>query len=269
MNLYKSSGQYFFFSFDQNGYYDLSANFKYIYQKVNKKIIYIGHSMGGTGMGIYASTKNKEAQQYIEQAIVVCPIYHIKYPKLSLFSELSPVTLLIVELSKLANYRVLVPENSVPYYFVTDFCMGSLINLKFCLKVCDLVFGPVKYDIDRIPFTFKELKNGNYRSITQYVQYGRSGEFRKYDHGIVKNLVVYNSTVPPSYNLSNILIPMTLIYGETDNMANKEDVIYDYNNFKKDNWELHGIPYNHIDFLFSRNVVDQFYPLLLNSIKRI
>ncbi|XP_030758511.1 lipase member K-like [Sitophilus oryzae] len=267
--LKRSDPKYWEFSFDENGFYDLSANFKYIYQKVNKKIIYIGHSMGGTGMGVYASSKNKEAQQFIEQAIVVCPIFHIKHRKLSLFSELSPFTMLGVELSKLANYRVLVPEDSVPYRFITDFCMSSLNILRLCLLMSGIGSGPIKFDADRIPFVLKALKNGNYKSITQYVQYGRSGEFRKFDHGKKKNMALYNSTVPPPYNLSNILIPMTLIYGQTDNMANKEDVIYDYNNFKKDNWEIYGIPYNHIDLLVSRNVVDQFYPLLLNSVKRI
>lgn len=44
--------------------------------------------------------------------------------------------------------------------------------------------------------------------------------FGQYDYGRDMNLRIYNSTEPPTYNLNSIRVPITLIYGENDVLAN-------------------------------------------------
>jgi len=43
--------------------------------------------------------------------------------------------------------------------------------------------------------------------------------FGQYDYGRVLNLRHYNSTEPPAYDLKSIRVPITLIYGENDILA--------------------------------------------------
>lgn len=42
------------------------------------------------------------------------------------------------------------------------------------------------------------------------------GDFVLYDHGPVGNMEKYNRKTPPSYDLSNVRVPVSLYYGETD-----------------------------------------------------
>ena len=46
------------------------------------------------------------------------------------------------------------------------------------------------------------------------------GRFRQYDYGAKKNLLIYNSTHPPEYKLSNIKAPVALYYGINDKLMN-------------------------------------------------
>lgn len=55
---------------------------------------------------------------------------------------------------------------------------------------------------------------------THYGQLINSGKFRYYDHGIIRNLKAYGSAFPPEYNLSKIKVPVALLWGDNDNIAN-------------------------------------------------
>lgn len=45
------------------------------------------------------------------------------------------------------------------------------------------------------------------------------GKFRRFDHGIVGNLLEYGSVNPPDYDTSKITAPMALFYSENDSNA--------------------------------------------------
>lgn len=46
--------------------------------------------------------------------------------------------------------------------------------------------------------------------------------FGQYDYGPVMNMQHYNTTEPPTYDLKSIRVPVTLIYGENDILADTE-----------------------------------------------
>lgn len=39
---------------------------------------------------------------------------------------------------------------------------------------------------------------------------------KKFDYGEIKNLEIYGSKIPPSYDFSKITIPILIYYGEGD-----------------------------------------------------
>lgn len=47
-----------------------------------------------------------------------------------------------------------------------------------------------------------------------------SGGFKQYDHGVKTNLKVYNNKNPPSYNLSNVKVPLAYFYATEDPYSN-------------------------------------------------
>jgi len=60
----------------------------------------------------------------------------------------------------------------------------------------------------------------HYITIFKYIFV--TDRFSQYDYGANLNMHHYNSTVPPVYDLKSIQVPITLMYGENDILADKE-----------------------------------------------
>lgn len=58
-----------------------------------------------------------------------------------------------------------------------------------------------------------------YLIITYYIQIKNIDSFGQYDYGLFGNNEVYHSSKPPQYNLKSINVPITLIYGNNDLLA--------------------------------------------------
>lgn len=90
-----------------------------------------------------------------------------------------------------------------------------------------------------LPIIFGHTPAGaSTRQLLHYGQGLKSGKFRQYDHGIIKNLIKYKSLSPPVYDVSKITAPVHLIYSENDWLAAVEVI-----NYLRDNYifVLYGI----------------------------
>lgn len=78
------------------------------------------------------------------------------------------------------------------------------------------------------------------------------GEFRKYDYGPVGNVIEYNQTEPPCYNLSNIKTPLYLFYAKNDILNSEKDVLH-LSTFLKNTQKfyINDDEFNHMDFLYA------------------
>ena len=54
-------------------------------------------------------------------------------------------------------------------------------------------------------------------------QYIKTGEFKQFDYGERKNMVIYGQKTPPIFNLSNITFPVHLYVGKYDKLADTDD----------------------------------------------
>lgn len=57
------------------------------------------------------------------------------------------------------------------------------------------------------------------KQLIHYAQEIKSGKFRKYDYGVIQNLIKYGQLTPPDYDLSNVAVPVAVLYGANDNLA--------------------------------------------------
>jgi len=77
------------------------------------------------------------------------------------------------------------------------------------------------------------------KTLMHFNQEIESGKFRQYDYGYEKNLLIYNATEPPDYNLANITVPIALFYSDNDWLASSlvgsEKACLD----QKDTWKIH------------------------------
>ena len=64
------------------------------------------------------------------------------------------------------------------------------------------------------------------QNFVHWIQEMRSGKFGKFDYGLVGNLERYGSLHAPQYDVSNINVPMAIISGAQDALADPYDVHY-------------------------------------------
>ncbi|RZC42905.1 lipase member K-like, partial [Asbolus verrucosus] len=98
------------------------------------------------------------------------------------------------------------------------------------------------------------------------------GNFQHYDYGPAKNVLLYDSNTPPSYNLSEIEVPVHLFCGDADLIADKEDVLMLYNKLTVKNKSLiaispdKNVKFSHADFALAKNIRELLHEVLLKTI---
>ncbi|CAG9761043.1 unnamed protein product [Ceutorhynchus assimilis] len=269
--LQRSDKKFWDFSYHENGLYDLSANFKYISAKTKSKIFYIGHSMGGSAMAIYLSMKPEEAMEYVKHTTFLSGSFHMKNTHgIFGFNYVNNMYDLLMLLPN-TNMSVLLGLDSFERQFMLQFCLSSLKNAHLCIGIIDSIAGTEGYEMspENILLALPCGKNQCLKQMLHYVQAIRTQEFRMFDYGPKENMIRYNSTIPPKYDLTKMSTDITFIYGAYDGLATKEDNIYTFNKYRKPNWDAYEIPYNHYNYLFDRKYVDKIlYPLILKIINK-
>ena len=57
------------------------------------------------------------------------------------------------------------------------------------------------------------------KAFFHYSQGVKNKKFSYYDYGYEQNILIYNSTVPPDYDLSAVNLPVAIFYAENDYLA--------------------------------------------------
>lgn len=128
------------------------------------------------------------------------------------------------------------------------------------------------------------------KQLLHFAQEIKSGKFRPYDYGIIKNLIKYGKISPPSYNLENIKIPVALYYGENDILAHVDVSLnafffvflnFVYTLYFQDVTQLYrSLPnaiihykvpdksFGHLDFLWAMEAPQILYKRVISIMKR-
>ena len=250
------SFEFWQFSFNDMGLYDIPAVIKYI-TKINKSketIIYIGHSQGTTSMLSGLVQKNDFYKENIKLFIALAPISRLSYLDSNLLSLMSKISL-----HKLFR--------QIGVYEVCPNTEGTQKILSFMDKYAS---GLTSFFIGLISDEdSKQCNNKNAMSVylnhypcgcslkclIHYVQIIQSKRFIYYDYKKEANFHIYQQSEPPEYDLSKIKdIPIILIGGEKDKLSTGEDIKWLMNELN-DNVFYSKIVENmgHLSFLVGKN----------------
>ncbi|KAI5640872.1 alpha/beta hydrolase fold domain-containing protein [Phthorimaea operculella] len=266
VNLTTTQSQFWKFSWEEIGLYDLPAMIDYILQDgQNKSLYYIGHSQGTTSFFVMASLK-PEYNNKIRMMFALSPVAymgHVRSPIVKMFSP--------------ANYAISYwLSNFNTYSSSTDFFNKILSMICYVVPGCDnllymIVGNNHKFTNESLmPVVLSHLKSGG-ASTLQFLHYGQlvaSGRFCRYDFGEELNKFVYGSDPPPAYELSRVTTPVQLFYSENDWLSDPRDV-------QQLAAELPDVVastlvpgYNHLDFLYATNAKTLIYSKIMDRIER-
>ncbi|XP_015455320.1 lipase member J isoform X2 [Pteropus alecto] len=244
MYLKTNSKEFWAFSFDEMAKYDLPASIDFIVKQTGQEeIFYVGHSQGTTIAFITFSTIPKIAER-IKVFFALAPVFSIKYLR-------SP-------LIKMAyKWKSVIKFFSGSKAFLPNTAFKRLIGSKLCplkifRKTCrDFLFMLYGYD----PKNLNMLFNSSY--------------MKAFDWGSpVLNVIHYNQTTAPLYNVTNMNVSTATWNGEKDLMADPEDTGILLSEIANHIYHKTISYYNHIDFLFGLDVYHQVYQEIIDIIQR-
>lgn len=96
------------------------------------------------------------------------------------------------------------------------------------------------------------------------------GNFAYFDYGTVKNIKIYNQKEPPKYDLKKINIPTIIFYSLNDWLADPEDIdiLYEELNCYKKKILIPYKKFNHVDFLYAKDVVTLLHDSLVENMDK-
>lgn len=231
-----SSFEFWQFSFEEMGYYDIPSVIEYII-KINKmfnKINYIGHSQG-TCM-LFAALTNSNLQDFFRQTInsfialaPVARVGNIKSGLLSLMDTLKTDTYLPEEcFSSISHIPIF--RNNVNISFTKDITLWINKNFpKLTNLIIDAISDYNSYNLNnqnRVNVYLSKFPSGtSLKALRHFSQNMRSKNFNKFDYGKEANCYIYKNSLPGDYDLRSIKgFKIALISGSVDKLSCIEDV---------------------------------------------
>ncbi|EEB09971.1 Gastric triacylglycerol lipase precursor, putative [Pediculus humanus corporis] len=242
------------YTWHECGVYDISSQIDFVLQKTNeKKLIYVGHSMGTTMYFVLMSEK-PEYNKKIQVAQLMAPIAYMKNI-----------------ISKLFGDGEFISHGGWLTRLGKIICEPLKIEVRLCLSVIYLLVGsdPREYDQAVLDVLLNHFSGGySVKGVNHYAQLVQSGKFRQYDYGKLKNFIQYGSVKPPDYNLKNITAPTYLYLGKNDLLSTIPDVkrLVKQMTSVKNTFLVDYPKFSHLDFVLSKNVKKELYDYMINDI---
>ncbi|CAI6364457.1 unnamed protein product [Macrosiphum euphorbiae] len=270
-SLSPDSEEFWNFSFHEMGIYDLPATIDYILELTNQsQLYYIGHSMGSCMFFVMCSMR-PEYNYKIRAQISLAPVAYVHHMT-SFLNTLVPYANEIQKASNWVSKGAFLPQNAASKLVSKYLCGDNAINSTLCKKyIVYKMFGEdtVQFDMTLLPIILGHNPAGtSVKTLIHFAQEITTKNFQLFDYGTEKNFDVYNCSHPPKYNLSNIIVPIAFYYAKNDILADPTDVMELYSHLPN-RLGLHLIEFdkfNHVDFLYSKNVTDMVYQSVMNTI---
>ncbi|CAK1584939.1 unnamed protein product [Parnassius mnemosyne] len=269
-----SQSAFWDFSWHEIGYYDLPAMIDYVLQATKtNKLKYVGHSQGTTSFFVMASER-PEYNSKISIMVSLAPVAFLGHMKSPTIQLLAPGTPLFHSILQSLGVNEVLPDNRASRILKRVLCgVGPLAEI-FC---SNLIFLFVGFDfgqlnVTNLPVLYGHIPSGaSVKQFAHYVQGLASGDFRQFDYGDNKNLDIYESNVPPSYKLKNIVAPVSLFYSEADWFTDPRDVDKLYKRLGNV-IDVYKVPYeqfSHLDFLIAKDFKTLIYSRLRKLLNNV
>ncbi|XP_042314397.1 lysosomal acid lipase/cholesteryl ester hydrolase-like, partial [Sceloporus undulatus] len=261
-----SENKFWEFSFHEMGYYDVPAVIDFILNKTGQKqLFYIGHSEGSTAGFIAFSTWPKLAEK-IKVFFALAPITTITFAT-------TPIIKLGAAYEKLFHLGFLNKGTfHLPTYTRKLSAMFCAYLPKFCVHIfCSISgFNIPNLNMSRIDVYAAQWSSGTSgRNFIHWIQMNRAKLFQAYDYGSTeKNMEKYNQTVPPTYKIEDIKIPIAIWTGGQDFFADPRDVAMLVPRISNLIYEKYIPEWQHLDFIWGLDAPEHMYMDIIKIMKK-
>jgi len=262
------------FSFDEHGAIDAPAQIRYILQFIEQdKLSYIGHSQGTMSFWIAMET-NPDLNDKIEAMFALGPVAHLGNLKSSAIKYVAKNVKAIKLALKLAGINEFVSHNFFFEFVGEELCNDGSPYQPVCDEFLFSVVGndPAGLNNSALAVFFSHTPAGtSVQNMDHFAQGVNTGKFARYDYGTIGNLKHYNQRTPPLYNPSSVKVPVILMWGQEDYLADPTDVAWLASQLPNlvDNIRIADDNFNHLDFVWGVNADTLCYNILIEKLAEI
>ncbi|NWZ75595.1 LICH hydrolase, partial [Poecile atricapillus] len=257
--------EYSAYSFHEMAMYDLPATINYILQKTGQEQLYYVAYSQGTTTGFIAFSSIPELDRKIKMFFALAPITvnsNMKSPLVRVF-DLPEVLIKLI-----LGHTVVFDKDEVLKQVISRMCTYPMLK-----TLCSFIFylpggftnslneSRVDVYLARYPDS-TSLKN-----MLHWRQLYQTGEFKCYDYGS-DNVLHYNQTTPPFYELENMKTPLAAWYGGQDWISAPEDVNITLPRISNVAYKKYIPEFVHFDFLWGKQVYEQVYKEMLDLMEK-
>ncbi|XP_023785363.1 lysosomal acid lipase/cholesteryl ester hydrolase-like isoform X1 [Cyanistes caeruleus] len=253
------------FSFDEMGKYDIPAELNFIMNKTGQKdVYYVGHSEGST-VGFIAFYTYPELAKRVKIFFALGPV-----------TVCSHATSPLVKITNLPEPLLRLALGCKGAMHQIEFLKGPVTQLctsldKFCAHVlCYIAGGSIKnINTSRIDTYVGHSPAGtSVQNILHWRQLVHTDQFQAYDYGSKENMKKYNQTAPPVYKIEDIKTPTAVWSGGQDTFADPKDMARLLPRITNLIYHEHFPPWGHLDFIWGLDATEKIYLKIIELIRK-
>ncbi|XP_048802752.1 lipase member M-like [Lagopus muta] len=253
------------FSFDEIGKYDLPAELYFIMNKTGQKnVYYVSHSEGSTA-GFIALSTYPELAQRVKMFFALGPVLtitHATSPFVTFARLPQPVIHLVL------GYKGALHQNELLRRLAIQLCTPLQ---KVCANILYSIAGGRAQNLNtsRIDVYVGHYPAGtSVQNIIHWHQLSHTDRFQAYDYGSRINMQKYNQPTPPAYEIEKISTPIAVWSGGQDKFADPKDItklLSRINNlYYHENFPFWG----HLDFVWGLDAAEKMYMKIAELIRK-
>lgn len=253
------------FSVEEIGFYDIPATIDYVLANTGEeRLNYVGFSQGAGTFLIMCA----ERPQYCGKAnimIGLAPATRHTHAKSVVFRVLTESINKLEGALTSAGFHELFAKGALLQELLAFLCKFRTAADVICGTAVGVVdsFHPGSIDTDTLQVMSGHVPAGtSTHNMARYGQSTQTEKFQKFDYGKTKNIEVYNSEHPPSYNLSAVTVPFVAVYGRNDHIVDQKDFFWLVEKLPNvvDVIEVADPLWNHFDVAYSKHVKQLLFP---------
>ncbi|XP_017770539.1 PREDICTED: lipase 3-like [Nicrophorus vespilloides] len=251
------------FSWHEIGTVDVPAMIDFALEHTGQsKLFHIGHSQGTTTFYVMCS----ERPEYNDKIIAhfsLAPIAFMKHMTSPLLQIVSIFPGGLEAALKVIGMNEFLPNDGLLSNVSEAWCDKSILQ-SVCTNAIFVLcgFNKAQMNTTLLPVILKHTPAGAAsKQVIHYIQEIKSGFFRQYDYGLIKNIKIYNKFSPPNYKLANIDAPIYMFNSKNDWMSAEVDVNRLYNELPnvQGKFLVTDPKWNHLDFIWGIQAPELLY----------
>ncbi|KAJ8728507.1 hypothetical protein PYW07_006203 [Mythimna separata] len=263
--LKRNDKKFWEYSFHEHGKYDLPEMIDKVLNVTGlEKIMYLGYSMGTTSFFTMMSQRPEYNQKLIAFVALAPAVY---------LNNAKPIANLFLNTMDLPNVLkargMLAVQPQLLQSLIANVCNLKQPETDLCTTFIYALVGEdyEQNDLDMAPVYLYRIQPASWRQLEHFGKICLTGEFTTFSGGL------YGPVKP--YNISNVKIPVSILYGENDQLTEKSQVMRLADELKA-NGVLEEVrpgcswpKFNHLDFVFAKDVGTLFNIPLVKHIDRM